>query len=376
MTTDTDVQFGANDVRLSLREWGIASLITAALLCLMPVVWQQAEPLDLGPDYRLPYRLGNDYWMYARISRALCTEGNVAILGDSVVWGHYVSNDQTLSHHLNESVGDGRFVNLGVDGIHPAALDGLMAYYGCAVTKRDVILHCNLLWTSSARQDLQTRKEFAFNHPELVPQFVPGIPCYRQSLSGRLGTVIGRGVPVAGWAKHLRIAYFDGRDMPSWTLDHPYRNPLARLALPLPSPEAPPSPTPVAEPWTEQGFGSFNAAWVDLDTSIQWRSFRRTVHRLRGRGNRLFVVVGPFNEHMLTAESLERYLERKAAVQSWLTENAIPHIIPDVLPSEHFADASHPLNEGYALLAKQFLGSDSFRRFARLPVTPAIPQDQ
>ena len=46
-------------------------------------------------------------------------------------------------------------------------------------------------------------------------------------------------------------------------------------------------------------------SWVDLGTSLQWRLFRAAVHTLLRRGNRVFVLVGPFNEHLLEADSLE-----------------------------------------------------------------------
>lgn len=360
---DIDVRFGANAVRLSAREWGIAILLTTALLGILPFAWWRFKPLRPGEDYRLPFRLGQDYSLYARMGRTLCTDRSIAILGDSVVWGHYVSNEQTLSHYLNRMAGERHFVNLGVDGIHPSALDGLIVHYAPVLKHRDVILHCNLLWMSSPRQDLQIHKEFAFNHPDLVPQFFPRIPCYRKSLSGRLGTVVGREVRIAGWTRHVRIAYFDGKDLPSWTLDHPYGNPLARLNLPLPSPAEPPTPVPVAKSWTEQGFHRFHAAWVDPETSIQWHAFQRAVDHVLERKNRLLVIVGPFNEHMLTPESLQQYLAWKKVVEAWLTAKGIPHVVPAVLPSEMYADASHPLAQGYALLAKQLAASKIFRDF-------------
>jgi hypothetical protein len=34
--------------------------------------------------------------------------------------------------------------------------------------------------------------------------------------------------------------------------------------------------------------------------------------------------------------------------------------MPPTLPSELYADASHPLDEGYAMLAKQLFENDSF----------------
>ena len=355
-----DAEFGANDVRLSPREWGLAVAIMAAFVWLVPVAWQKFEPLKLGVDHRMPYSLGNDYWLYSRVARTACAEGRTPVIGDSVVWGHYVSGDQTLTHYLNELAGEDRFANLGVDGIHPAAMAGLMAYYGRAISNRNVVLHCNLLWISSARQDLQTRKEFSFNHPDLVPQFVPKIPCYRRPVSERLGTVIGRRLPFIAWARHVRVAYFAGSDLPSWTFEHPYEDPLRQITLECRSPDEPPSPKPTAEPWTEKGIAKFDARWVELGTSIQWLSLRRTLDILQRRRNRVVVLLGPLNEHMLTQRSLAVYRQRRAAVEVWLKQEGIPYAAPAALPSEQYADASHPLSEGYAFLARQLFGDEAF----------------
>ncbi len=63
-------------------------------------------------------------------------------------------------------------------------------------------------------------------------------------------------------------------------------------------------------------------------------------------------MVGPFNEHLLTPGSLQRYQQVKAAIGAWLEERKIPHVIPAPLPSEQYGDASHPLAEGYRALAR------------------------
>ena len=353
--------FGSNDVRLAPREWLIAGVVLLALFHFTPVVWKRIEPLHAGADYRVPYRLGNDYWTYQRHCGEVCEDRKTLVLGDSVIWGHYVRNDETLSHYLNELTGQPRFANVGVDGIHPAALAGLVSHYGRAISDRDVILHANLLWTSSERHDLQVTKEFAFNHPTLVPQLVPRIPCYKASLEERIGIVVGREVPLWAWADHLRIAYYDGGDLAMWTIDHPYANPAGPITLELPSPE--PSPEKTAEPWTDRRIPPYNPPWVPLETSFQWGQLRRTIDTLQRRGNRVFVVVGPFNEHMLTEESLAVYQQRKEEAAVWLQENQIPHAVPPALPSRLYADASHPLAEGYRRLAEQLLADESFVRF-------------
>jgi hypothetical protein len=406
-----NVPFGSNDVRLSPRQWAAAAVLIAALFWLIPATWERIEPLRTGPDYRVPYLLGNDYWNYARTCRRLAGEDAIVLVGDSVVWGHYVASDQTLSHHLSASApaqndmprsggmsaGKGfleqsategtegrdsihdvdaanplfppvqypivRFVNLGLDGVHPAALCGLVEHYGGAIRGRRVILNCNLLWLSSPRHDLSTEKEFAFNHPGLVPQFSPRIPCYRASLSKKIGTVIGRNVSMLGWADHVRIAYFGGEDLASWTLEHPYTSPSEPVTLDLPSPDELPSPRPDARPWSVKGIVKQTPEWVDLDRSLQWRFFRRTVEVLQRRGNQVFVVVGPYNEHMLTEKGLRGYERLKEQVAAWLGEQGIPHDSPPALPSEEYADASHPTAAGYRRLARRLRDQEAFRQF-------------
>ena len=178
-TDRIDDRFAANDVRLSPRGWLVAAALTAAAFWLIPLVWQQIEPLDMGTDYRIPYPLGNDYWQFERTCRQVCRSDQTILIGDSVVWGHYVDCGATLSHYLNGELGEGTFANLGVDGIHPVALSGLVEQYAGAMRNKRVIVNCNLLWISSPRHDLSSDKEAPLNHPALVPQFAWRIPSYR-----------------------------------------------------------------------------------------------------------------------------------------------------------------------------------------------------
>ena len=82
------------------------------------------------------------------------------------------------------------------------------------------------------------------------------------------------------------------------------------------------------------------------------------------RDNRLFVLVGPFNEHMMEGQNLETYRDIKRTIETWLDEQQIPHYVPPALPSKLYADASHPLGEGYDAIAKQILAHGSFKEFA------------
>jgi len=346
-------------VRLSGRQWLVVAAALLASVGLGPLVWERIEGFNPGGDYRVPYELSNDYWLYHRHCRRACEQEKILVVGDSVVWGHYVEPDQTLSHYLNELSGSDKFVNLGADGTHPAALQGLLKYYGSDISGRTVLLHLNPLWMSSSKHDLQTTKEFRFNHPELVPQFAPKIPCYKAPLFTRIRIAIRREMPFANWTSHMRAAYFQNLDLAAWTIEHPYDCPVMAMTQKLPEPRAPERPPQTSSPPKEPK--KQDMAWVDLEGSLQWQFFRRAVQRLQERGNSVFVLVGPFNEHMLTDQNKVVYGKLKEGIEAWLQANRIPYLIPAALPPKCYVDASHPPAEGYALLAKTLVDSPSFK---------------
>ena len=102
--------------------------------------------------------------------------------------------------------------------------------------------------------------------------------------------------------------------------------------------------------------------WVDLESSLQWRAFQRAVEILQRRNNRVYVLVGPFNEHMLTDTSKERYRTQvKEVIADWLRTKQVPHVVPVPLATELYGDASHPLAKGYKRLAQQLLDDPLFQ---------------
>src|SRR5262249_9210103 len=147
--------------------------------------------------------------------------------------------------------GGERFANLGLDGAHPAALAGLVEHYAHAITGKKVLLECNLLWLSSKRHDLQVDEEIDFNHKRLVPQFSPQWRCYKAELSTRIGIVVEQHLPFASWTNHLQQAYFNQTDLPAWTLEHPYENPLKPVGQGLPPSDNSLRHEPVS--WTARG---------------------------------------------------------------------------------------------------------------------------
>jgi lysophospholipase L1-like esterase len=345
-------------LRLSATDWVLVGVALLLLTGLTPVAWERFERFEPGPDYRMPYELSSDYWLYSRYCRELCDRRKVLVIGDSVVWGHYVPPEETLTHYLNEFSGQQRFANLGLDGTHPAALEGLLRYYGPRLCGRVVLLHFNPLWMSSAKHDLQTDKEFHFNHPDLVSQFTVPIPCYKAPFSRRARIALRRTVPFSNWIGHVRTTYYESTDVQNWTLRYPYRCPLSPLTRGLPQPAG--VPEPAGGTWVEKGAKKQDLAWVELDTSLQWRFFRRSLDLLRQQGNRVFVLVGPFNEHMLNDADAAAYDAIKTQAAEWLKKNKIPHFVPPPLPAEHYVDASHPIGAGYALWAQWILAEPAF----------------
>lgn len=358
---EAEVPFGANEVRLSPRQWGVAAILVLLVTSAAPALWRQFEPFTPSADYRVPYALSEDYWVFDRFARKSLEERRRLVIGDSVIWGEYVRPGESLTHFLNELNGNTRFCNGGVNGSHPLALEGLIRDYGRHIVDCDVVLHCNPLWMSSPERDLQTSKEVTFNHPRLVPQQPGRVPCYKASMSERLGIVADRYISFRAWAHHQRIAHFDEFDLPNWSLEHPYEDPWRRIRRGLPEPDEQLRHRPVS--WAERGIPPQDWPWVPLESSLQWKAFQNTVLLLRSRGNRLFVIVGPFNEHMLTEGSLRRYAQRKQAIGRWLVENNVPHYVPVPLPSDQYADASHPLSSGYRRLAERIGGNADFRRW-------------
>jgi len=359
-----DLAYAPPVLRLTLGDWLVTFVLVLVLLLALPRLWTRIEPFSPAPDYRIPYALSEDYWHFERYARATASAGKAFVLGDSVLWGRYVQPDQTLVHYLNERTGADDFANLAVNGMHPLALAGLIEHHGRPITNSQVLLHCNMLWFSSPRHDLQAAGDVTFNHPDLVPQFRPWIPAYRASLDDRLGVVAGRHLPSSKWAEHLRLQYFDGLSIPAWSLEHPYENPVeqvlagARASALQPSSAADAAAVrPAAEP--------LDAEWVDLDASLQWRSLLRSVEILRHRGNEVFVLIGPFNETMLASHAAEELQALQRAMAERLRSKGVACWIGPAQRGGHFADASHLLPVGYEALARQLLEQERFQRFVQ-----------
>jgi hypothetical protein len=377
--------YATNPLRLTPRQWSAVALVLAAVLLGVPFLALRLEPFSPGTDYRLPYDFSQDYWHTARWFRSAAERHAVLLLGDSVVWGEYVAPEATLSAQLNRLSGTARFANLGVNGLHPAALLGLLRDYGGALRDRDVVLVLNTLWMSSPRHDLRERPTgsddapASFNHPALVPQFWPPVPRYRAGFEERAGVLVERRLQFLQWVTHLNAksdyaralaAQFAattdgaaGADVGAAAeprLDDPTPKPYQGLFVAVP----PPAPGPHGQPltWEARGIPVSALAWPAPGESLQWRFCREAVAWLRARGNRVCVLVAPFNPYIQDAQSQARYEHMVAGMVADL--GAVPGVTvlaPAALPTGEYADASHPLASGYARLARSLAAEARFR---------------
>jgi hypothetical protein len=224
---------------------------------------------------------------------------------------------------------------------------------------------------------LSTTKEERFNHANLVPQFSPRIPCYKADLNHRFAAIVEHHFTFSQWANHLQVAYFGQKNILTWTLEedgstpprypNAYKNPLTQITMTVPSEPVEDSERGSTssrhKPWSTTGQGSTRFEWVELDRSLQWAAFQRLVKLLQSRGNDVLVVLGPFNEHIMAEENRAAFRRLRDDIVVWLGKNQVRHVVPATLPSALYADASHPLTEGYQQLAKNLHGDATFQKW-------------
>src|SRR5262249_5216351 len=145
----------SNALRLTCGEWCFVACVVVIFVSLAPLLWKKFETFTIEPDYRVPHDLSNDYWLYGRFSELAGDRYDTVLLGDSVIWGEYVTRQGTLSHFLNEAIGKESCGNLGLDGVHPLALEGLIRHSASSIVNKRVLVQCNPLWISSPRADLR-----------------------------------------------------------------------------------------------------------------------------------------------------------------------------------------------------------------------------
>ncbi|MCE5228518.1 hypothetical protein LLG95_02830 [bacterium] len=354
------IPFGSNEMRLTGWQWLATLVIAAAVLWAIPHVWSALHPVKLSaPLGRVPFDLGNDYWMVEQSFNAMLKGIDNAVVGDSVMWGAYVAPENTLASQLTQRAG-AKFANLGISGCHPVANYGLVKYYGKSIANKNVLIQFNPLWLSTPREDLTTTSLAGINHPKLLPQLSESIPAYGDTgFDERFGIALKHHFSIYGWVMHMQTVAFGGDDIPAWTVKNPYSVPAVQEFPDLPTDKAP----SLAKPWTTRKIKQVDFQFVPLDKSYQWRYFCKLVELLQQRGNKVFVLVGPYNEHMMKGKAVDRYKnEIKPGMEKWLKEHNVPYLAPAALPTEIYTDSSHPILNGYGLIADQLMANADFKK--------------
>jgi len=342
---------------------GLKYLIYAAAVIIimvtgLPVIFPLTGDIVFTSDYRLPFYLGEDYFLYKKYVKSVAEYNTIPVIGDSVIWGHYTSDNDTLTAHLNRKQHVAEFSNMGIDGIHPAVMYGLVDNYCSAFSNKKVIVGINLLWMSSSRHDLSGDKNSEINHRGLLPQFTELIPAYSPAFEERLSLVIKRNMPFFLWADHLKLTRFRERNFYRWSMDNPGVLPIIFFRPEIKTYELP-------VPMDSSKFPRQDAQWITTDKSLQWRYTLKTIKMLKERGNEILAVVTPFNRYMLTEESAKKHESIVSAIKDNLTTEDIIVIIPEMPPKEEFADSSHPTATGYRIIADDLLKNKEFIKFIK-----------
>ena len=350
-----------NGLWLKPLEWTAVLIITLAVVWLALPRWHERHlSIELPKDFRLSYKLRDDYLLYKSVAAKVVETHPALFIGDSVVWGMYVRNDHTLPAILNAKLGGEEIGNLAVDGLHPVVMETLMREYGKDVCDRVVYVYLNPLWMTSPLYDLSGDGELAINHPRLLPQFIDKPACYHASLEDRCKAVWERFIDFEALLHHVRVAFLDNQDVKTHLAKQPDKPLCKQLSLNI-------EPLEIGHAydskitWEDAGIAEQDWQWVPLDESRQWKSYLNTLELLKKRGNVVVAVVGTVNPFMQTAASLEKYRAWRADALKRLKEIGYKTVDLPELPSEEYGDASHPLAAGYERLAEFMMNNDSLK---------------
>lgn len=348
------MDFANNPFKLNMKSLVIVFILVTILSFLLPAVWYGLESSPQQTNFRIPKNQSNDYWLFAKWCDEVKSD-EIIILGDSAIWGHYVDAENTLSANLNDALKKDIFKNGGVSGLHSLGLNGLINNY-INLNGRKVVLQFAPLWITSPIQDVSVKgKKGTLNHPTLLPQLVGTPKGYEPEFEERISVFFQQKLPVLRLSEHLSHKYFKSDGFYEWLIKHPGKNPLEIDDESLKEEEFEKDKAPWSGPLQ-------NFEWVELEKSFQWLAFKESFETLK-KNNDVFILLGPFNEFILTKESLAKYESIKAEISKYLEANSISYVWADKLKSDLFGDASHPLEEGYKVLAEKLIKNKKFSKW-------------
>ncbi len=354
----------SNAMILSVKEWIITILLFAVISATIYYGWNSWEEYAPGPDHRETCwaEKQSDYWAYNRWLKYVRQHYKVLLIGDSVIWGQEVRNDETISHYINEFHGEDIVANCGNDGLFMAGINGIVNHYGGNLDNANIILQLSPLWISSLRRDLRGAKKFRYHHPRLIPQFSSRITYYHD-LNTRLGYQFEHYFKLFPFVRHLMANYYDNKSISSWINDNPYRNPFTAITFQAAPVMAESQGKGIS--WISKGIKLSDASFVIPSESIQWECFVNALKKLQAMNSRVFVLIGPYNHYMHTPGSQRRLFSTINILKKNLDDMKIPYFdtLRIEIPSDTFADSCHLLKEGHIMLAEELTNDAGFRKW-------------
>ena len=78
-------------------------ILVMILASLLPGIFPCVDTAQFKGNYRIPYSQGENYFLYEKYINRVASSGRIAVIGDSVIWGHYTGSDDNLVATLNAS---------------------------------------------------------------------------------------------------------------------------------------------------------------------------------------------------------------------------------------------------------------------------------
>ena len=355
----------SNAMLLGLRKWAATVLIVVVFASVVYYGWDGWEYYQPGSDHRETCwaERQSDYWAYIRWLKTARERYPVLLLGDSVIWGQEVDNDETISHYINRFLGEDLVANAGNDGLHMAGINGIVTHYGDNFDGANVIVQFSPLWIGNLTRDLRGERKSRPHHPQLIPQLDPRINYYND-LNTRIGYLSEYVFPIFPFVRHIMVNYFNNKSISKWVMDNPYSNPFAAINF-VATPVMAKSQGASID-WITKKMKMSSDPFIDIDDSIQFECFMHALETLRtDRNANVFILLGPFNEYHLLPDSHDGFDRVLDQAKARFAEMGIPFYDTREagIPSDTFADSCHLLREGHVTLARGLTGSVAFREW-------------
>jgi hypothetical protein len=341
---------------MNKKKYIILTVIAAATLLSVAYIFPLTGYNNFTENYRIPHSMNEDYYLYKIYSKHIASGSLIQVIGDSVIWGHYVSDEDTLTACLNRSTKDKKFANMGLEGSYPIVMNGLIENFSSGLKNKKIIVGFNLLWISSQKHDLSGEPESNINHKRVLPQIYPVIPSYNPNIEDRLSAIVSR-CNLLLLIEHIKMSRFKEKNFYSWTMEHPHSSIIDYFTN---------SEIPIYKPTAAIRLDQMheqNIDWVPIDKSMQWKFMLKTIAYLKKNGDDIIVLITPFNTYMVAEKSRERYYSIISDISDELSGNSIDFIIPVIDEKKYFADSSHFTAEGYRAMAENLLSSKKFQKF-------------